>query len=237
MTPATGSGAVPDRTPPPAVWAHRGARDAEPENTVAAFARAVELGADGVELDVRRLADGALAVHHDARLADGTPLAGLGVGDLPPHVPVLGAALAACATLLVNVELKVERREPAAPLVDALVPVLVAWGGRVVVSSFLPRVVDAVRAAAADLATAQLTLVPIKPRSRMAAGIARRGHGAWHPHHATLGPATIAAAHAFGLAVHTWTVNDPGRMRELAAWGVDAIVTDDVPLALEVLRP
>ncbi len=220
----------------PAVWAHRGARDRQPENTLAAFARAVELGADGVELDVRRLADGGLAVHHDARLPDGTALAGLGVADLPDHVPVLAAALVACATLIVNVELKLERREPVAPLVDAVVTALAAWGGPAIVSSFHPRAIDALLAVAPDVPTAQLTLVPIKPRSRMAAGIARRGHAAWHPHHATLGPATVAAAHAFGVAVHTWTVNDPGRMLELAAWGVDAVVTDDVPLALSVLR-
>ncbi|MBA2496681.1 MAG: glycerophosphodiester phosphodiesterase [Acidimicrobiia bacterium] len=236
MTLATGEGAGLVPTVAPAVWAHRGARDREPENTVAAFARAVSLGADGVELDVRRLADGALAVHHDTRLPDGTPLAGLGEADLPDHVPLLGTALAACATLVVNVELKVERREPVAPLVDAVVAALAAWGGHAIVSSFLPRAVDAFRAAAPEVPTAQLTLVPVKPRSRMAAGVARRGHAAWHPHHASLGPATIAAAHAFGVAVHTWTVNDPGRMRELAAWGVDAIVTDDVPLALAVLR-
>jgi len=54
----------------PAVVAHRGARAAAPENTLAAFRLAAELGADGVELDVRRTGDGLLAVHHDAALPD-----------------------------------------------------------------------------------------------------------------------------------------------------------------------
>src|SRR5689334_18596174 len=48
------------------VLAHRGANRVEPENTVAAFTRALELGADGVELDVHRTADGGIVVHHDA---------------------------------------------------------------------------------------------------------------------------------------------------------------------------
>src|SRR3954469_3561814 len=49
----------------PLVLGHRGASAAAPENTVAAFVRARELGADGVELDVRRAADDVLVVHHD----------------------------------------------------------------------------------------------------------------------------------------------------------------------------
>ncbi len=56
------------------VLAHRGANRLAPENTVAAMARAVELGADGVELDVHRSADGQLVVRHDAD----TPLGALG---------------------------------------------------------------------------------------------------------------------------------------------------------------
>ena len=50
----------------PLVLAHRGANRLARENTVDAFVRARELGADGVELDVRRTADGVLVVHHDA---------------------------------------------------------------------------------------------------------------------------------------------------------------------------
>ena len=53
------------------VLAHRGANRLAPENTVAGHGRAVELGADGVELDVHRTADGALVVRHDADTPDG----------------------------------------------------------------------------------------------------------------------------------------------------------------------
>jgi glycerophosphoryl diester phosphodiesterase len=80
----------------PRIFAHRGASAVERENTVAAFAAAVAMGADGVELDVRRTADGALAVHHDAHLADGRLLVEVAAGDLPSEVPSLVEALAAC---------------------------------------------------------------------------------------------------------------------------------------------
>ena len=68
------------------VLAHRGANRYAPENTLAAFARAVELGADGVELDVHRTADGALVVRHDA----GTPagvLAELTLAEIRAGLP------------------------------------------------------------------------------------------------------------------------------------------------------
>ena len=53
------------------VIAHRGASAQAPENTVAAFELAVRLGAEGIELDVRRTADDELVIHHDAHLPDG----------------------------------------------------------------------------------------------------------------------------------------------------------------------
>jgi glycerophosphoryl diester phosphodiesterase len=77
------------------IIAHRGASRAERENTLAAFARAGGLGADGVELDVRRTADDRLVVHHDPRLADGRVIVDTPARDLPGHIPSLEAALAA----------------------------------------------------------------------------------------------------------------------------------------------
>ncbi len=66
------------------VIAHRGASAARPENTLEAFRHAATLGADWVELDVRRTADDRLTVHHDAVLPDGRAIVHLAAGDLPP---------------------------------------------------------------------------------------------------------------------------------------------------------
>ena len=66
------------------VIAHRGASRLAPENTIEAFELAVAVGADGIELDVRRTADGVLVVHHDARLPDGRAIVELPWHELPP---------------------------------------------------------------------------------------------------------------------------------------------------------
>src|SRR5258708_30567760 len=89
-----------------AISAHRGASAAHPENTVEAFRAAGPLGATWVELDVRRTADGRLAVHHDAHLSDGRAIVDMAARDLPSTVPSLAEALAASAPLPVNVEIK-----------------------------------------------------------------------------------------------------------------------------------
>src|SRR4051812_33810066 len=83
------------------VIAHRGASKAERENTLGAFRRARAMGADAVELDVRRTVDGVLVVHHDPLPA-----------ELTPHVPTLGDALDACTGMWVNVEIKNDPDEP-----------------------------------------------------------------------------------------------------------------------------
>ena len=88
------------------VIAHRGASRAERENTLEAFRRAGLMGADAVELDVRRTADGAMAIHHDASLSDGRLICELQAADLPAHIPLLSAALDACEGMWVNIEIK-----------------------------------------------------------------------------------------------------------------------------------
>ena len=88
------------------VVAHRGASAAAAENTLPAFRLARELGADWVELDARRTADGVVVVHHDAHLPDGRILAELTADELPESVPNLAEALEECDGMGVNVEIK-----------------------------------------------------------------------------------------------------------------------------------
>ena len=100
-------------------------------------------------------------------------------------------------------------------------------------SSFDPVTVDA--AAGAGLPAAQLTFLPDRSIGELVQWVADRGLVAWHPYHAMLDEAAIGFAHEAGLAVHTWTVDAPARIVELAAWGIDGIVTNDVPTALAAL--
>jgi glycerophosphoryl diester phosphodiesterase len=215
--------------------AHRGASAHAPENTIAAFDAAVRFGADGVELDVRATADGRLAVHHDPALAEGAEVHELLAEQLPADVCELAEALAACGDLLVNVEIKADRPGSGAELAAPVVDTCRAWGGRVLVSSFDPAAVDEVRRLDPDLPTAQLTFLLDRPVAEVVQWVARRGHAAWHPLHAMLEEQHVAAAHAAGLAVNTWTVDDPGRIAVLAGWGVDGIVTNDVPATMAAL--
>lgn len=210
------------------VIGHRGASAHRPENTLAAFRHAAVLGADWVELDVRATADGALAIHHDARLPDGRTVADVAAADLPPDVPLLDAALDACGPMGVNVEIK------SAPE-TAVVAAIRAWGGEVIVSSFDAGVIDRVRDVDPALATAQLTFLLAGPVEDVVAEIAARGHRWWHPHALLVDEATLSVAGDAGLAVNTWTVDDPARIAVLATWGVEGIVTNDIPAALAAL--
>ena len=63
----------------------------------------------------------------------------------------------------------------------------------------------------------------------------QHGHAAWHPWVGGLTAELVAAAHDVGLAVNTWTCDDPERMRELIVWGIDGICTNVPDVALAVL--
>ena len=94
------------------IYAHRGARLAAPENTEVAFQLAGELGADGIELDVRLTADDVAVIHHDSHLLMDerfTP----SIYALPHSIPTLHSGLDACGSLTVNIELKNSRYDPA----------------------------------------------------------------------------------------------------------------------------
>ncbi len=125
-----------------AVFAHRGCTEGFVENTLDAFAEARRLGADGVELDVRLTADGALAVHHDAEIPGLGVIAELGVADLPAHVPLLADVLAVCEGMVVNVEIKNAPQDPGWDPGEAVAALTAAaieeagWTDRVIVSSF-----------------------------------------------------------------------------------------------------
>lgn len=227
------------------VLAHRGAREQAPENTISAFARAMELGADGVELDVHRTADGALVVRHDA---DGPPgvwaeLTLEAIRAAMPEVPVLAEVLDVCAGYLVNIEIKNLPHEPdwdpADRAAELVVECLASRDGRdvVLVSSFNLATVDRVRTLAPQVPTAFLTYVGDPLEALVTAET--HGHAALHPYVGQLEGATAGAlmqrARERGVQVNVWTVNDPDEIARLGTIGVDGICTDVPDVALGVL--
>jgi glycerophosphoryl diester phosphodiesterase len=229
------------RRPITKVIGHRGAPRQARENTVDAFVAARAAGADMVELDVRRTADDALVVHHDAVLRDGRVIVETSLGDLPDWLPSLDAALDGCAGMGVNVEIKNSPRDPdfdADDRVAGAVAALVArraFYDRVIVSCFNARTIAAVKAADGAIPTGWLTLPGIDPAHAIETVVAG-AHQAWHPHDASVTADAISAAHAVGVQVNTWTVDDVGRMQELAGWGIDGIVTNVPDHAVAALR-
>ncbi|HEY5098228.1 MAG TPA: glycerophosphodiester phosphodiesterase [Acidimicrobiales bacterium] len=227
----------------PAVHAHRGSPDPATgvgENTLDAFLRARRLGADGVELDVRRTADGALAVHHDPEIRGVGAVHQLRSDQLPASVPLLAAALRACEGLEVNIELKNLPTEPGFDPEERMardVAQLVVAAGRartVVVSSFWPGSLDAVVRDHPELSTGLLVPSWLDPADGVAEAL-RHGCRALHPHASTVGGTLVAEARRAGLSLAVWTVNDRAQVEAMADLGVDTVITDDVPLALSAL--
>ncbi len=223
-----------------AVIAHRGASKAFPENTVAAFRGALEMGADMVELDVRRTADGHLAVHHDARLADGRAIVGLAARELPSHIPDLQEAIQACGPMTVNVEVKNSSRDPDFDAQRRVAVEVAATVGdhdlyeRILVSSFDVGSIGRIREVDDRVATAWLTMV-VPDAAAIVASLVEAGHRALHPHDPLVDAALVEACHAAGIALNVWTVDDPVRIGALAEMGVDGICTNEPDVALRVL--
>ena len=224
-----------------AVFAHRGCTEGFTENTLEAFIEARRLGADGVELDVRLTADGALAIHHDAEIAGRGPISALAVADLPAHVPLLDQVLAVCDPMVVNVEIKNAPGDPGhdpTEAVAALTAQAIAdagWTERVLVSSFQVSTLLAVQAADQRLALGALWpfLTPAEPALEVAV---TSGFRAVHPFVTEVNAEMVGRAHAAGLAVNVWTVNAIHDLVAFVELGVDAVITDRLGEALAIAR-
>lgn len=221
------------------VIAHRGASAAAPENTIEAFNLARELGADWVELDVRRSADGVVVVHHDAHLADGRMVADLGVDELPDHVPNLAEALEACEGMGVNIEIKNLPDDPdfdSEHLVSAAVAGLVAaylGPERALVTSFNVDAVDSVHQVDPTIPIGYVTDL-WDPRLAVDRAVAHDMQHL-HPFDPMVDSSLVRRAHEAGLHLHVWTVDDPERMAQLIRLGVDGIITNVPDVARRVV--
>jgi glycerophosphoryl diester phosphodiesterase len=224
-----------------AVFAHRGCTDGFTENTIDAFAEARRLGADGVELDVRLTADGALAIHHDAEIPGVGIVADLGVADLPANVPLLADVLAVCEGMVVNVEIKNAPQDPGWDAGEAVAALTAAaideagWTGRVIVSSFQVATLRAVQAADGRLPLGALWGFATEPGPALAEA-AGSGFAAVHPFVMSVDRPLVERAHALGLGVNVWTVNAPHDLRAMVEMGVDTVITDRLDDALAAAR-
>lgn len=223
------------------VMAHRGASRVEQENTIAAFHRAKQMGADAVELDVRLSHDRRMVVHHDPHLADGRVICRIKSDEIPAHIPQLHDALDACAGMWVNIEIKNDPNEPDFDDTEALAELVANHlrgrneSERWLISSFRRETIESMRRHIPEVATAWLTtIVDVADEESLADDLARSGHRALHPWVGGVTERLVDVFHSRGLTVNTWTCDDPVRMRELLDWGIDGICTNVPDVALDV---
>ena len=222
------------------VVAHRGAAQHAPQNSVPAFLEARRQGADGVELDVRRSRDGALVINHDAEIAGLGPICALDVADLPAHVALLEEAMAACAGMLVNVEIKNSADEPGYDSTGSLVAQVLAELSEIdhedglLLSSFDRATVEAVHRTDPSLQVGLLLDLGADLEGAVDLAVAC-DLTAVHPFVMGCTAEGVMRAHAQGIAVNVWTVNAAHDETALLAMGVDAIITDDVSMVRGVV--
>lgn len=225
----------------PLVIAHRGASAYRPENTMSAYSLAIEQSADMIEIDLHRTRDGAIVISHDADLehlggegciADRTLAeireldAGRGQGERE-SVPTLDEVLDAFGgRIRFNLEIKWGPQGDYPGLEAAALAAVERRGllERTLFSSFRDSVLSELR----ELSPAA-RLAPLGD-PRQPKGLIERAQEvaaeAINPHFVMVGEELVRQAHAAGLAVHVYTVDDEERMRELLAVDVDGLFTN-----------
>lgn len=214
---------------PPIAFAHRGARARARENTIEAFRLALELGATGLESDVWRTRDGALALDHDGVVRVGLrrrPIRAVDRDDLPPHVPTLEDLFAACGT---GYHLSLDVRDPeAAPAVVAAARgagfdlrrlwlchpdwrVVASWRAldpevRLVDSTRLRRMREGPERRAAQLAAAKVDCVNL--------------------HHSDWTAGLVTLFHRFGVHAFAWDAQFERVIASLVRMGIDGVFSD-----------
>lgn len=240
----------------PLAFAHRGGAMEGAENTTAAFERAVDLGYEYLETDAHATSDGVLLAFHDHTLDRVTDRRGR-IAELPysvvrqariggvHEIPLLEDLLGSWPSVRFNIDVKeagtigplasVIKRTNAYDRIcltsfsDERLQRARAAMGREVCSALGPRGVAALRTAAAT-----------SSYGRLFARLARAGIPCAQVPVGFRGlrvttRALVRTAHALGMQVHVWTVNDPARMNQLLDLGVDGIMTDNISGLRDVL--
>jgi glycerophosphoryl diester phosphodiesterase len=201
------------------VCAHRGASAHLPDNTIEAFQAAIDAGADAIEADLRRTADGRLVLEHDPLLDDPLPL-------------TLLADLVALAVGRVRLDIELKESGYEAEVLAALDP----QPPGLLISSFLPAAISAVRGLDDSVETA-LLIAPRDGWDDLFDRADRCGASLVAPHVSLLHDRLRAAALEQGRPLVVWTVNNPDTLADLLADPAVGWVITDAPDVAHALRP
>ena len=217
----------------PRIFAHRGASSLAPENTIAAFAKAMEVGAHWFEFDVDITGDGSLIVIHDDTLDRTTTGSGsyyqLGFSDIRRLDAGRWFVLAFAHAQQMGANLEIKPCAGGERLRERLIEALaVTLAGdkvpsRLIVSSFDHELLAAFHEACPTVALGWLIE---RASDEWREGAAALGATAIHPGVEGLTESDVRAMRDAGFEVNVWTVNDVEQARELASWGVTGIFTD-----------
>jgi glycerophosphoryl diester phosphodiesterase len=230
----------------PLIIAHRGASADAPENTLAAFALALDQAADGLEFDAQLSADGHLVVFHDSTVARMTGQSGK-VADLSlaalralpladgQVIPTLAEVLESFGRqLLYNIEVKDfgwRNRGTETAVADTILSHQLE--DYVLVSSFNPLALRRLRA----VLPARVPLALIRSRGWLKYGYLLADGRADHPSHTLVDTAYMAWAKKRGYLVNVWTVDDPQEAARLMDSGVNGLITNKPGLIRQSLNP
>ena len=237
-------------------FAHRGASEMAPENTLAAFELAAQQGADGIELDIRLCRTGEWVVIHDSRLNRTTngrgfvraktleDLRGLDAGSIFHHrfarerIPTLAEVLDwARGRVLLNIEIKSLARVEARAewrLLNLLRRHHVRR--QCLISSFNPIVLRRLARLDAGIPTGLLLNVKWFRRSAEKSLIRLMNLQAVHLSRRLARPRLLDRLRETGLGILVWDVNHPADFRKLIDRGVDGIITDVPHLLTGILQ-
>ncbi|SMO48976.1 glycerophosphodiester phosphodiesterase [Melghirimyces algeriensis] len=234
------------------VFAHRGYSAVAPENTMAAFQRAAEAGADGLELDVHLTKDREVVVIHDytlkrttdgkgwvkdftwkelRRLDAGSWFGEEFQGEPIPHLKEV-LELAADKNLLLNIELK-SNKYPEPGLEERVLEWTEQFGrtDKVMISSFNHHSLRRVKEMHPEMDVAILFMANLYEPWTYAR---HAGADSIHPYWPTVSEEMVNACHNMGIPLRPFTVNREKEMRRLSNLGVDAIITDQVELLRDI---
>lgn len=224
--------------------AHRGFSADYPENTLLAFEKAYEAGADGIELDVRMTKDGEAIIFHDEtidRLTEGTGRVNeftlkelrtfpiihpLQDGQKQQYIPTLKEYLSWVSdkALLSNIELK-SKDEIDDGLEMQVVSIIRQFDSadNLIISSFNEKYIRRIRHFMPSLKTG---LLLNECNEKIIQSAEELGVEYIHLKKITLTPQNILLAKGYGLLINTWTVNEREDLRKANALGVNGIITD-----------
>ncbi len=240
------------------IWAHRGASAYAPENSLESFALAIEMGAQGIELDIYETSDGKLVIHHDNNIKRMSGVdAKISETDFDTlrsynfageygekygfvKIPTLTEVLALFKTT--NMTINVEMKDGSDNYIRAITDLVREYGmeEQVIYSSFDHFKLKKIK--------------EINPRAYVGALYSfnmacpweyakAAGFDALHPSYDQIykfknefGIDYIKESHALGIEVNPWTANKPGIITSLVEWGSDHIITDVPDIGLEKVR-